>query len=57
MASWALIAFICGLWWTLATLWRLTRPMLRPPLWLALLRDVVPAPLLGLLLVRLLGIS
>ncbi|MCM8745392.1 hypothetical protein NET03_02480 [Thermomicrobium sp. CFH 73360] len=57
MTTWALIAFICGLWWTLATLWRLTRPMLRPPLWLALLRDVVPAPLLGLLLVRLVGIS
>lgn len=57
MTSWALIAFICGLWWTLATVWRLMQPRLRPPLWLALLRDLIPAPLLGLLLVRLLGIS
>ncbi len=57
MATWALTAFVCGLWWTAATIWRLSRSRATPPLWLALLRDVAPAPLLGVLLARSFGLG
>ncbi|ACM05846.1 MULTISPECIES: hypothetical protein [Thermomicrobium] len=54
MTSWSIVLFASGLWWMLATIWRLLRPDPRLPLWLALMRDVVPAPLVGLLIARLL---
>ncbi len=57
MATWALTAFVCGLWWTAATIWRLSLSRATPPLWLALLRDVAPAPLLGILLARSFGLG
>ncbi|MCS7051345.1 MAG: hypothetical protein NZL87_07010 [Thermomicrobium sp.] len=57
MTSWALTAFVCGLWWTLSTAWRLARPPVRAALWLTLLRDLTPAPFVGLLLARLFALS
>lgn len=52
--AWAIVAFVCGLWWSLAAVWRLLYPSSRTPLWLALTRDLVPAPLVGLLVVHIL---
>ncbi|MCX2727245.1 hypothetical protein OO015_07005 [Thermomicrobium sp. 4228-Ro] len=57
MIAWALTMFVCGLWWTAATVWRLSRPRAALPLWLALTRDLAPAPLLGMLLARSLGLG
>ena len=57
MIAWAVTTFVCGLWWTAAAIWRLTRPQTTPPLWLALLHDLVPAPLVGVLLARSLGLG
>jgi hypothetical protein len=57
MTAWALTAFVCGLWWTAATAWRLLRLQPSLPLWLALVRDLVPAPFLGILLARLFGLT
>ncbi|MCX7622156.1 MAG: hypothetical protein RMK01_05665 [Thermomicrobium sp.] len=55
MAFWAVIAMATGTWWTFATVWRLLRPAPSHPLWSLVLRDIVAAPLVGLLAARLLG--
>lgn len=51
--SWALCFFIAGVWWALATAWRLVTPQPATPFWVTLTRDVLPGALLGLLIARL----